>query len=145
MKRNILIWLCSFVVFQSFCQEKEVKESVEQFFIAFHNKDTINLRKMAHENIVINSVSDKKNQSALQKSSYSAFLKQIASIPNTIVFLEKILDYKIQIDANLAHVWTPYEFYVNGKFSHKGVNSFILIKDGEEWKIVHLIDTRRKE
>lgn len=145
MKRNILIWLCSFVVFQSFCQEKEVKESVEQFFIAFHNKDTINLRKMAHENIVINSVSDKKNQSALQKSSYTAFLKQIASIPNTIVFLEKILDYKIQIDANLAHVWTPYEFYVNGKFSHKGVNSFILIKDGEEWKIVHLIDTRRKE
>lgn len=133
------------MVFQSFCQEKEVKESVEQFFIAFHNKDTINLRKMAHENIVINSVSDKKNQSALQKSSYTAFLKQIASIPNTIVFLEKILDYKIQIDANLAHVWTPYEFYVNGKFSHKGVNSFILIKDGEEWKIVHLIDTRRKE
>jgi hypothetical protein len=44
----------------------------------------------------------------------------------------------------MAHAWTPYEFYINGKLSHKGVNAFTLYKDDGQWKIVHLIDTRRK-
>ncbi|HOD10564.1 MAG TPA: nuclear transport factor 2 family protein, partial [Flavobacterium sp.] len=41
-------------------------------------------------------------------------------------------------------VWTPYEFYVNEKLSHSGVNAFTLFKENEKWKIIHLIDTRRK-
>jgi hypothetical protein len=46
----------------------------------------------------------------------------------------------------MANAWTSYEFYINGKLSHKGVNSFTLFKESEDlgWKIVHLIDTRRK-
>ena len=72
------------------------------------------------------------------------FLKSIASIPATMKFEERILEYKIESDNFLAHVWTPYEFYLNGKLSHKGVNSFTLIKENEKWKIVHVIDTRNK-
>jgi len=60
------------------------------------------------------------------------------------VLFEKLLDYKIQIDGPLAHVWTPYEFYVNGKLSHSGVNSFTLFKEKDAWQIIHIIDTRRK-
>jgi hypothetical protein len=44
----------------------------------------------------------------------------------------------------MAHAWTPYEFYVNGKLSHKGVNAFTFFKKDNSWKIVHLIDTRIK-
>ncbi|NJM79889.1 MAG: hypothetical protein HC854_10245 [Flavobacterium sp.] len=75
---------------------------------------------------------------------YSDFLKSISSIPVTMTFEERILEYKIETDGLLAHVWTPYEFYVNDKLSHKGVNSFTLIKENETWKIVHVIDTRNK-
>jgi hypothetical protein len=59
-------------------------------------------------------------------------------------FEERLLDYSIQVDGAMAHVWTPYEFYVNNKFSHKGVNAFTLFKDNGLWKIVYLIDTRRR-
>ena len=52
---------------------------------------------------------------------------------------------KIEVDGNLAHVWTPYEFYVNGNLSHKGVNSFTLFKESLDWQIIHLIDTRRRK
>ena len=75
----------------------------------------------------------------------SEFFKSIASVPNNVTLLEKITDYKVQIDGNMAHVWTPYEFYVNGQLSHIGVNSFTMVKEPNgEWKIVHIIDTRRK-
>ncbi|MEM0542129.1 hypothetical protein WFZ85_05850 [Flavobacterium sp. j3] len=56
------------------------------------------------------------------------------------------MSYTIQVDGEMAHAWTPYEFYVNGKFSHKGVNAFTLFKDGSleasGWKIIHIVDTR---
>ena len=41
--------------------------------------------------------------------------------------------------------WTPYSFFLNDTFSHCGVNNFQLLKKEGEWKIIYLIDTRRKE
>ena len=58
--------------------------------------------------------------------------------------LEQLFE-AIHVDANLASAWTPYEFYVNDKFSHCGVNSFQLVKLKGNWVITYLIDTRRRE
>ena len=44
----------------------------------------------------------------------------------------------------MEHVWTTYEFYVNGTLSHTEVNAFTLFKKDNHWKIIYLIDTRRK-
>jgi hypothetical protein len=44
----------------------------------------------------------------------------------------------------MATVWTPYTFYYKGQYSHKGINSFQLVKLKEGWKIQYLIDTRYK-
>ena len=51
----------------------------------------------------------------------------------------------IEIDADLATVWTPYQFYYQEKFSHCGVNTFTLVRQKGEWKINYIIDTRRKD
>lgn len=58
---------------------------------------------------------------------------------------ERIEFGAVHIDANMASVWTPYRLYVDGKFIHCGVNSFQLVRYSGAWKIVHLIDTRRKD
>jgi hypothetical protein len=65
-------------------------------------------------------------------------------IPNEIKFLEKIVSYTIQVDGTMAVAWTPYEFYKNGILSHTGVNVFTLFKKDDSWKIIYIIDTRRK-
>jgi hypothetical protein len=72
-------------------------------------------------------------------------VKSIARIPKDKKFEEKLLGFNIQVDGNMANAWTPYEFWYEGEFSHCGVNSFQLIKDDGEWKIIYLVDTRRKE
>lgn len=72
------------------------------------------------------------------------FYHSIATIPVATLFEEKLLDYTIQVDGAMAHVWTPYEFYFNGKISHKGVNAFTLFKENNHWKIIYIIDTRKK-
>ncbi len=129
-------------------QNKEAQNAIEKFFLAFHAKDTMTLKSLCDKKMILQTISEKEGSAKLENSDPDTFFKSIASIPKGTVFHEKILTYAVQIEGSLAHVWTPYEFYVNGKLSHKGVNSFTLFKDQVEetsnWKIIHLIDTRRK-
>ena len=53
---------------------------------------------------------------------------------------EQLLEIKVSQSDNLASVWTPYAFYLDGKLSHCGVNSFQVIQQDGQWKIHYLID-----
>jgi hypothetical protein len=141
MKKIIILFIC----IQLNAQENTPKKLIDDFFIAFHQKDTLTLKKICHQDVVLQTIVTNKNQSKLQTEKFVDFLKNIASIPKEMIFLEKILDYKIEIDGDLAHVWTPYEFYINQKINHIGANSFTLIFVNNHWKIIHLVDTRRKK
>ena len=55
---------------------------------------------------------------------------------------EKLLSTTISTSGNLANVWTPFAFYIDGKLSHCGANSFQLIETAKGWKIQYLIDNR---
>lgn len=127
-------------------ETEQVKTKIVNFFEAFHKQDTTALRTMSIGNIKLQSISvNKEGQSVLSESEYGQFLKSIASIPKENAFEEKLLGFNIQVDGNMANAWTPYEFWYNGNFSHCGVNSFQLMKDDDEWKIIYLVDTRRRE
>jgi hypothetical protein len=128
-----------------FAQETTPKEVVDSFFKAFHAKDTVALNELCHPEIVLRTVANTKEGYKLQAENFDDFLKSIATIPTNLKILEKLIDYKVEIDGNLAHVWTPYEFYVNDKLSHIGANAFTLYNDNGKWQIIHLIDTRRKK
>ena len=137
----ITVLLLSSVVFS---QENSPKATIEAFFSAFHQKDSLTLRTFCHKEISLQTVANTKNGTQLKSDKLEDFLKSIASIPNTMKIFEKLLDYKVTIDGDLAHVWTPYEFYVNDTLSHVGVNAFTLLNENGKWRIIHLIDTRRK-
>ncbi len=125
-------------------QNHEIKNVIETFFEAFHAKDSVKLKALCNDGMILQSIAENAKGEKLSNEDPKVFFKSIASIPKEVVFQEKILNYYIQVDGSMAHAWTPYEFYVNGKLSHKGVNAFTLFKKDNSWKIVHLIDTRRK-
>jgi hypothetical protein len=143
MKKVSLLILVLFFQF-SFAQESEIQMTIGKFFNAFHQRDSIALKKVCSENLVLHSISESEKESKFSIQKASDFYKSIATIPLTMKFEEKILSFKVQIDGSMAHVWTPYEFYVNDKLSHSGVNSFQLYKENEVWKVVYILDTRRK-
>ena len=55
---------------------------------------------------------------------------------------ERIWDWEVQIDGNLAQLWTKYDILIDGEFHHCGVDAFQLFKMESGWKIIHLADTR---
>ena len=143
MQRIVFVLL---VVFSSslYSQNEEVKDVIVTFFKGFHAKDSTIIKSVCAENMILQSIAESSKGSQIKNQNPQDFYRSIATIPSTMLFEERVLDYSIQVDGTMAHVWTPYEFYVNNKLSHKGVNAFTLFKDNGLWKIVYLIDTRRK-
>jgi ketosteroid isomerase-like protein len=143
MKKIVLLFL--FLGLNSNAQTAEVQKVVDDFFVAFHAKDTTKLRAYCSEKMIMQSISESAKGNKFTEETMEAFFTSLAKMPHTVGFEEKILSYNIQIDGTMANVWTPYEFYINGKLQHKGVNSFQLYNDDGFWKIIYIIDTRRKK
>ncbi|HEU4496279.1 MAG TPA: nuclear transport factor 2 family protein [Flavobacterium sp.] len=143
MKKMLCI-MSLLLAFSIQAQNQEVQKTIETFFEGFHAKDSIKIKSVCDEKMMLQSISETSKGNTLVSQKVPEFIKSIVGIPEKMTFQEKLLSYTIQADGAMAHAWTPYEFYVNGKLSHKGVNSFVLFKEKDDWKIVYIIDTRRK-
>ncbi|MEO8515588.1 MAG: nuclear transport factor 2 family protein, partial [Flavobacterium sp.] len=110
----------------------------------FHAKDTVKIKTVCYDKMILQSIVEGQKGTRLEDEKVSEFYKSFSTFPADLKFEERILSYKIQIDGAMAHAWTPYEFYINGKLSHSGVNAFTLFKENNTWKIIYIIDTRRR-
>lgn len=126
--------------------ENEIKKVIETFFEGLHKGDSTLMATTLHKDIKIQTTSSMRGPNGLlQTDSKAKLLTAIANKNPAHVYLEKLLSYTIKIDGNIASVWTPYEFYFNNNFSHCGANSFQLFKDQTHWKIIYLVDMRRRD
>ena len=56
-------------------------------------------------------------------------------------FTERYWDEELLISDALAIFWAPYDFHIDGEFSHCGIDALNLIKIDGEWKIGHAMWT----
>lgn len=49
----------------------------------------------------------------------------------------------IEVDGDIAMVWSPYLFLVDGKVRHCGTNHFDLVREGGAWKVLNVTWTQR--
>jgi hypothetical protein len=125
---------------------EDVRQTIESFFDGFHRQDSVLMKQAVSGGIILQTIArDHKGTLFVKTEDFAKFMKSITAIPDSLSFREEIMDYTIKIDGAMANAWTTYEFWLNDSFSHCGVNSFQLFNDGTGWKIIYLIDTRRKE
>jgi len=126
-------------------EEEAVKSTINQLFDGMRNSDTTMIRNaFAHKNTMETIAKNKDGKFVVRTETLNSFIKSVGT-PHAEKYDERIVFTKVLIDANLASVWTDYKFYIGDKFSHCGVNSFQLFKGEDGWKIIYLVDTRRKE
>jgi len=65
--------------------------------------------------------------------------------PGTTTIEERIHDPLVKIDHDLAVVWAPFEFLVDGKVDHCGTDLFSLVRKDGRWLIASVADTGRKD
>ena len=138
---TLALLLCSMLSFAQTSETELVKATINSFFDGMRNSDSTTLKNNLAVNAVFQTIS---SNNEVKSQNPSGFVTSVGKAAKGSLD-ERITFGSITIDGNLAAVWTPYEFYLNGKFSHCGVNSFQLHKENGQWKIQYVIDTRRKE
>ena len=149
MKKNILftglfgLFFCFSVFAQT--EEAQVEAVIKSLFDGMRDKNAELVASAFSKDALMQTVIAKPEGSEVGSNAVADFVNRIASTAEDTNMDERIFDYQIKVDGTMATAWTPYQFYVNGNFSHCGVNSFQLVKMADGWKIVYIIDTRRKE
>ncbi|MFM6994625.1 MAG: hypothetical protein ACKOWO_05885 [Sediminibacterium sp.] len=123
--------------------EDEVKQVIQNMFRAMKQADTALLKTCFSDKVIFQTILNKPEGAVVNNQSVNDFLQSIGK--QTANALDERIEFgSINIDPLMATVWTPYTFYYKGNYSHKGVNSFQLVKLKEGWKIQYIIDTRYK-
>jgi hypothetical protein len=148
MKKTLLITLLLVITLNAFAQQTTtdaVKQTVNTLFDAMRKGDSTLLRSVFSKDMILQSVSnDKAGKAILSTEKADDFVKVIGT-PHSGVYDERTTFGDIKIDGDLASVWAPYKFYLGDKFSHCGVDVFQLMKTADGWKIIYIVDTRRKD
>ena len=135
-----------FILMSSFIQaqtseENLIKTAVNSLFEGMRTSDSVKINQAFSKTAILQTI---KKNGEVKNENVKAFISNISKVQKGALD-ERVTFSNILTDGNLASVWTPYEFYYQGKFSHCGVNSFQLVKTDNVWKIQYIIDTRRQD
>ena len=148
MKKLLVLIIIVTISGTAFAQQSAadgVKQAVNTMFDAMRKGDSTLLKSVFAKEMVLQSIStNKEGKAVISTDSANDFAKAIGT-PHTAVYDERITFNDIKIDGDLASVWAPYKFYLGDKFSHCGVDVFSLMKTATGWKIIYIVDTRRKD
>jgi hypothetical protein len=142
----IIVGLMITIVAPLRAQETEraaVLATVQKVFDAMRTRDTALLRQAFDTSAKLAGVSTRNGPATVRLTAPASFGAAIASAPAGDVWNERIWDPEVRIDGDVAQVWAYYTFHRNNTFSHCGVDAFMLLKVGSEWKITQLADSRR--
>ena len=110
---------------------------VQQLFEAIAGQKVDIVRSLFAPNAVLLSVKDDGTPASMR---YQDFADLLATSKN--VWLERIWNPTVLVHGPIAVVWAEYDFHLNGKLSHCGVDSISLLKTSAGWKISSISDTR---
>ena len=143
--------LCLFMLTQSaFAQRGDkstnaVKAVINHFFEGMEKGDTALLKSTCTDAPILQTyMADKEGKMMVYDEDFGNFVAFIGA-PTKDKYKEVIEFDAVHVEKSLASVWAPYVFYVNGKVSHCGTDSFQLLKTDDGWKIQYILDTRRKQ
>lgn len=128
-------------------QEQPVKQVIKDLFDAMQKGDSAAARKclMPEARLQTALENSKTGKTRLITETADSFLVQIHGIKTKgLQVEERMITCDVQTDDPMACAWVTYEFYVNGKFSHKGVDAFQLFRTEDGWKIIQVCDTRKR-
>jgi hypothetical protein len=108
-----------------------VLATVQKFFDTMTSKDVAEAKRVLVADGRFVSVRDDRPEP--RPSTIQAYLDGLAARKQD--YRERMWDPAVRIHGAIATVWTRYDFWVDGKFSHCGVDAFDLVKTSEGWKI----------
>lgn len=119
---------------------KDAVAVVNKMFTEMANHNPAAIAELwAKDSILTAVIKRKDGKTAFAMMTPEVFSKNFAEKKNEI--REDMYEMKTLVDGDLAMVWGRYVFFVDGKISHCGLNTFDLIRTETGWKIANASST----
>jgi len=114
-----------------------VVRAAEALFAAMEARDTAALRRMfvPEARLVVVRVQEGAAP-ATRTASVSDFVGSLGQ--GTERLRERMWDPRAEVHGDFASLWAPYDFHVDERFSHCGVDAFHFVRTGGAWRIAAL-------
>jgi len=113
-----------------------VEEAARSFLEALSRTDTMVLRNLMAPGLSLSSVRDGPEGPVIRHSTGEEFLIGLGGEGQEL--LERMWDPVVYVQGQVAMVWTPYDFFLNGEFSHCGIDVFTMLEGEDGWKVTSI-------
>lgn len=115
---------------------------VQEFFRAMQARDSAGLRSTITPDATAWAITSGSNKTPAARP--------LSDFPADLVrgdrrLLERMWTPTVLVHRETAVVWTPYDFHVNGTFSHCGVDAFSLVRGEGRWRIAAITYTVERQ
>jgi uncharacterized protein DUF4440 len=131
--RRVLVLLfssCAFLLPSTAADENGAIATVQRLFDAMATHNAEAARVLFTPGAGLTAV---RANGAVSNSTSEEFVAHVGAAKEP--WLERMWNPKVLIHGGLAVVWADYDFHLNGKFSHCGIDSVTLVKTSDQWKI----------
>lgn len=122
--------------------EREVVATVQRIFDAMGTCDPPAIRALTLPEGRLYRLTPGSDQPP-RSQTLDEFAAQFA--PCTRKLVERSWAPQVRVHKGIATFWAPYDFWIDGKFSHCGIDSFELVKTNGTWKMTSGIYTVERE
>ena len=114
--------------------------AVQRLFDAINSGDTTILRGLLVPGMQLVALADPPPATGRARiQSDSAFAQLLGARRQR--YHERMWQPVVRIQGAIATVWAPYDFHVDGAFSHCGVDTFTLLHSEQGWQIATVVYT----
>lgn len=113
------------------------REAVDTFFRALNGNDAALAATVMMPDGMLTGLADGPEGVTVTRTRIADYLASMET--RSVSVLERIWDVRVLEADRVATVWTPYDFWLEGRFHHCGVNAFSLVRADEGWKIAGVV------
>ncbi|MCC6930183.1 MAG: nuclear transport factor 2 family protein [Gemmatimonadaceae bacterium] len=106
---------------------------VQEFFRSMHDNDPAAAQRIMVDNGASFATRLSGDSAIMRSASFASHFDRLRAAKDTV--LERMWDPTVHVHGSVAVVWTPYDLFVNGRFSHCGIDAFTLVRAGRTWKV----------
>lgn len=114
-------------------EREAVLETVQAFFDTMTARDVEAARKVLQPQGRFHAMRMRDGKPDVRAFSNEEYFADLQAAKQTM--RERIWNPEVKIHGLIATVMAPYDFWIDGKLSHCGIDGFDLIKTAEGWKL----------
>ena len=117
----------------SIAEHEAVLKTMQMFFDTMTSKDIEGARKILQPQGRFHALRMRDGKQDVRAFSHEEYFADLQASKQKM--RERIWNPEVKVNGLIATLWAPYDFWLDGKYSHCGVDQFDFIKTEEGWKI----------